>query len=146
MQQAESTYRAALEAAETNHRTALEVAKQQMSTERTAWLRDARRTSYSIFNTAVGQFRQTFVSEGFTEELAAHLNHIHEAQYEIRAVGPAETARLADLIYRHCWVVMAGRSARGTAEDREAAWKRSVSPLRAQLSEAMRQTLDETEQ
>lgn len=154
LDQAEMQYRAALETAEANRRSALEaaevarqsaaeVAREQLELERARWIAELRGAAYRNFHNSVSLYRRSLLADELdTQELQAASREIHDNMHAIRQVGPDEVSVIASRMDRVCYGILMHirRGMLGASlEERTELWKERVAPLRAELSDAIKQ-------
>ncbi|WP_406505438.1 hypothetical protein [Streptomyces sp. NBC_01602] len=134
---AEANHRSALELAEANHRSALELARNELDSERIRWLSEARRTRYAAYWDTLTRFRNLLLTDPVDQSAVAEAAMaLHDQYGAVLQVGPAEVTHVVSAIRQQGarWSVRIPRTHHAAQE----LWEVEFSPLRAELSAAIR--------
>ncbi|MFJ9106349.1 hypothetical protein [Streptomyces sp. LUP47B] len=138
--QAESSHRAALEAAQLTQQGALEAVRVQSERERHRWLTEARRTSYRLFQHSLAEFRRALMADEVdVVRLGEAYYGVHDTGHEIAEVGPNSITGLTSTLTTECELlrhdIALGHLA--SRQEREDLWNGLIAPLRKDLDEAI---------
>ncbi|MWA16143.1 hypothetical protein [Streptomyces sp. BA2] len=139
---AEASHRSSLELTETTHRQAVELARRQAEFEWAATRWEARKTVYEQYQKALDQLRRLVLSE--TSDLverseAGHV--IHDFHHVLRMVAADEVFSASVRVRPYCGVL--ANSTSRTLQERAELWEKHVTPLRADLDNAIKRDLAE---
>ncbi|MEU8691928.1 hypothetical protein [Streptomyces sp. NPDC048665] len=141
LRQAEMAQRSALDVAARQSDGAKELATEQQTADRNKWMLTTRYTVYRSLQGSVANFKHEVLASDNEWDRAAvekAFDELHEGVHSVSELGPEQVGQAARMLKAACFTMMRRASGPGGLDE---IWRRTVSPARQDLDEAIRKAL-----